>query len=540
MDAFVGRSVFVPRNAVDVAAICKKLTVRTFGMGAEEATITYAYALHDDYLEVPRAFGLQLIANLGLSFSDERSKGKAFRFPRRVEHVGDYAYQKDFVGNILASAKSSSDFLVEAATGKGKTVCSLSVIQKLGRTALVLVDQENLLQQWMQQAQKVLGLRADQIGRVQGEVCDYEGKGVVIAMIQSLTQREYPDAFYEYFGTVVVDEVHTVGAPTFSRTLMMFSAYVRFGVSATIKRSDALQKIINWNLGEVEVSLTDTHDTSYAYYMESGTVYSWYANISSKVGRILMEVTEDTDRNLLLVEAITFLHGTGRDVLVVSDRIEQLEALMAMCYYTGVPDADMGLYCGYRSRWMYEKEAKPKRRPDGYRRGTEYTPVKLTPVRKRNPKKGLAVVKETSRIVFATFGMFSKGVDEPRLNGGVDCSPRSKAKQVHGRLLRVVDNKLVPIWITIRDYNSYRLEYQFVQRLVEYIEDSAEVYEWIPSKGVLFRDARALKREVHDRVAELKALNVITQLDGRCTLVTPPTPVGQGKPPATRTGRTTR
>lgn len=254
----------------------------------------------------------------------------------------------------------------------------------------------------------------------------------------------------------------------------------------------------------------------------------------------MSEVAEDTNRNMLLADGIKFMHEAGRDILVISDRIEQLEDLKAMCGFLGIPDEEMGLYCGFRNVWGFEKDPKPKRAPYGYVRGTEYTPVKFGPLRKRIPKKALDAVKASARVLFATFGMFTKGVDVPRLSAGFDCTPRSKAQQVHGRILRKLDGKFVPIWVTVRDYNSYRLEHQFLQRVSEYVESSAEIYKWKMEKGVRFQDVRELKRDLHDSIKELKALNILTQLDGNNTLVIPDTPRSSGKPPGQRTGKTTR
>lgn len=540
MKAIIAGAVFLPLTQIAAGGIRKELTVEHWKMGEESADSVYAFDQYDDYLAVPRDYGLKLISKLGLRSVDRMARGFQFPFPRNVEHTGEFAYQHDFVNRILASTERFNDFLVHAATGKGKTVCSLSVIQKLGRNALVLVDQDNLMQQWKAQAKAVLGLSDKDIGTVQGAKCDYKGKAVTIAMVQSLVQRQYDDEFYDYFGTVVVDEVHTAGAPTFSQALMMFSAVTRFGVSATVDRRDSLQKILHWNLGAVQVELLDKHDKSYVYYLESGTVYSWYANVSPKTGRILSEVAEDTNRNMLLADGIKFMHEAGRDILVISDRIEQLEDLKAMCGFLGIPDEEMGLYCGFRSVWGFEKDPKPKRAPYGYVRGTEYTPVKFGPLRKRIPKKALDAVKASARVLFATFGMFTKGVDVPRLSAGFDCTPRSKAQQVHGRILRKLDGKFVPIWVTVRDYNSYRLEHQFLQRVSEYVESSAEIYKWKMEKGVRFQDVRELKRDLHDSIKELKALNILTQLDGNNTLVIPDTPRSSGKPPGQRTGKTTR
>lgn len=301
---------------------------------------------------------------------------------------------------------------------------------------------------------------------------------------------------------------------------MKFSAAVRFGVSATIDRRDSLQKLLEYNLGDVEAELKDKHDKSFVYYLESDTVYSWYANISPKTGRILSEVAEDTDRNALIASAAKWLYDSGRDVLLLSDRIDQLEALYYLCAGEGIPVEDIGLYCGYRTVWKFQKDPTPKRRPEGWSKGVHYTPVILTPVQKKLPSKEKQAVLASSRVILATYGMFAKGVDVPRLSGGIDCTPRSRAEQVHGRILRVKDGKLVPIWVTIRDINSYRIDFQFAQRVQEYARSSAEIYLWKPEKGIKRRDVRDLVRESRANVAELKKLRIETQLDGNNTLLT--------------------
>lgn len=540
MKAVVAGAVFLPKKLIDVAEVKASLTVEQWVMGAKEATLVPAYYTSGAYMAVPRSYGLQSIAKAGIPFVDKRSAGVAFRFPKAVKHTGDYVYQHEFVQRIVDCCRTMSDFLVHAATGKGKTVCALSVAQKRGRATLVVVDQDNLMQQWRKECKQVLGLKEEQIGTVQGPTCKYEGCGVVVAMVQSLVQRDYPDEFYDYFGTVVFDEVHTAGAPTFSQALLMFSAEVRFGVSATIDRRDALQRIIHWNLGEVAVALTDKHDSSYLYYLESDTVYSWYASISPKIGRIVTEVSDDPARNLKIAGAIRWLYESGRDVLVVSDRIEQLENLKAMSYYMGIPEVDLGLYCGFSNRWGYEKNPTPKRRPVGHERGTEYTPVRLARIRKKVPKAKLAEVLTRAKVIFATFGMFAKGVDVKRLSGGIDCTPRSRAEQVHGRILRKLDGKYIPIWVTIRDINSYRLDHQFLQRIDEYVASSAEIYKWNPEHGVRLADVRELKREVRGNIKELKALNTITCADGSYTLTTLPMPKQPSALPGRPTARTTR
>jgi superfamily II DNA or RNA helicase len=306
----------------------------------------------------------------------------------------------------------------------------------------------------------------------------------------------------------------------------MFSARTRFGVSATIERRDALQTLLTHNLGEVRAELKDKHDTSYVYYVENSSIYSWYANVSPKTGRMLSEVAEDTDRNLVLATAAKWLYDSGRTVLVLSDRIEQLEALQVLLSCMGVPEDESAVYTGYHTVWAYRKNPRPLRKPMDYVRGTEFTPVILTPVKKKLSKKTKAEMLGSTpakiKILLATFGMFAKGVDVPELSGGVDATPRARAEQAHGRILRVRDGKLVPIWVTLRDINSYRNDHQFAQRVKDYAASSAEIYRWRIGKGLRRIDVDDLVREARQNVARLKKLRIETSLDGNNTLVTPP------------------
>lgn len=514
----VDRLVWFPKKAISRSSLKHSLTLEYLRMGAREADHVYAFEEDGGYIGVPRAYGLQLIAKHKYVPDFCTSLGHAARFPREVEHSGEWSYQKEVVDGILHIAKQRTDFIVEAATGKGKTVMALSAAQKLGRTTLVIVDQENLMDQWIEACKSRLGLRQHQIGVIQGGRCDYQGKVVTVAMVQSLVQREYEEEMYEYFGTVIFDEVHTVGAPTFSKALMMFPADVRFGVSATVKRTDVLQRLLHWSLGNIEVSLKETHDSSYLYFVEFDTVYSWYANISPKLGRILLEVSEDTARNALISDIVKWMYDEGRTGLIIGSRIEQLEAIAAMAVLQGVAREDIGIYTGNRTVWGFAKDPMPRGRPYGWEEGSEYTPVLLQTKRKKVPKATLDKIKAESRLIFATYGMFSKGVDVPRLDCGMDVTPRSAAAQTHGRILRKKEDKLVPIWVTISDVNSFRLQYSFLQRLHDYVEDSAEIYKWRMDKGVRLVDEKELRRSLKQRVASLKAQSIETNADGTYTL----------------------
>lgn len=510
--------VWLPRSAINVRETMRRLTVTYRPMGADEPVIVTAYRIdRTGYLGVPRQFGLELARSIGIELEDKTSAGTKASYPRRPE-LRDY--QEPYVGALLDLADCGRDVVAQAGTGKGKTTMALYTLSELGCNAIVIVDQENLRDQWIDRAKAQYGLRDSDIGIVQGDVFEYVGKTLVVAMVQTLTRKKFPQHFYDYFGAVIFDESHMTGAPVFSAVLMAFSAAFRCGISATPERRDSLQKLIDWNLGPVALEMRSEHRKSRVYYVESEATFSWYANTSPKTGRYLQEVSEHVDRNQLLCRIIVALRGMGHQILAVSDRIEQVEALMCMCALSGVPESEMGLYAGYRTVWGFSKDPKPSSRPKGWERGTKYTPVRYTAVRKRIPKAELSRVKESASILFATYGMFAKGVDVPRLSAGVDCTPRSTATQVHGRILRE-DDKLTPVWVTVRDVNSHRADYQFGNRVSEYVASNAEIYQWVIEKGIRLADVSALKRDVRDNVAYLKTCRYTETTTGKIAVVGP-------------------
>lgn len=518
--AILAGSVALPLERINVAALKRACTVKHWEMGAEEPTLIKAFRedLRGRYLHVPRQLGLQVCRREGIEYEDRTSFGVEVAYPR-IPNPRDY--QVDPLEDIDACFDTYYDFVFRARTGWGKTVGSLYAAARRGVSVLVIVDQDNLKAQWIETLQTHFGLTPDKIGSIQGDTCKFAGCAVTIAMVQTLTQRRFPDEVTGYFGMVIVDECHTIGAPTFQRVLMDFPAVYRWGVSATPKRRDQMQKLIDYHLGKVRVFVADQHSESSVYIAEHDQVYSWYANTSPKTGRYITEVTNDGARNLLIARAVMHLYETGRDVLVLSDRIEHLKHLMNLCFYLGLEDTDAGLYAGYNPSYKYAKDPVPHRRPAGYMRGAEYTPISLQLIATRLKKDRLKHVKENSPVIFATYGMFQKGVDVPRLSGGVDASPRSTAEQVHGRILRELEGKLRSIWITIADTRTYRSLRALAGRLKDYEGNNARAYRWSPDTEELIEcPVETLEAEYLSEVARLKSLRIETSSDGLNTLLT--------------------
>jgi superfamily II DNA or RNA helicase len=505
-------------SASDVARIKGQTTVAWQDINETHHSME-CYHETDSCLYLPRNYGVEWLADRALPWRDAYEYGA--ELPVALPEIPLFDYQKPWVDEIVSLfRKGHHDLVAKAGVGKGKTVMALEAARRLNRVPLIVVDQEFLKKQWMERAKEFFGLTDDQIGIVQSKKCQYQGKVIVIAMLQSLYQKEYPKEFYQYFGLVVFDEVHSVGAQHFSRVLEQFGATYRLGVSATPDRLDVLNKVLRLHLGKVKVSLEDLHRESIVRIVEYDGVLSANVNMSPRVGRYLSEISEDTERNWLIARITLRLHGMGHHTLVVSDRIEQLYVLQEMCVLQGLPREECGMVVGSEFYWGYDKDPFPRVKPKGWDGEAAFTPVCLQMLSARASREVLEERKNTKTVLFTTYSLFSKGVDVPRLSAGVEATPRSRATQVHGRVLRKKEGKLTPLWVTIRDRMSYKAEYQLMKRLNEYTVNNVEIQQWHLDKGTRRLELEPLLQAVKQRNQQLRQAEILMRSDGSFTIQT--------------------
>lgn len=518
--AILGGAMSIPVSLLNVAEVKKECTYRVRPMGADEDILIPGYEqTRDGFLHVPRQYGIGLCKRLQLDFADETAEGTEAEFPQWPD-LRDY--QREPVQSIMTAFESFYDVVFRARTAFGKTISSLWIAAQFGVTTIVLVDQENLRDQWVETLTKFFGFSIDDIGIVQGKQHSFRGKAVTIAMVQTLRAADLPDDFWGYFGFAILDEIHALGAPSYLPIHLRLAATKRLCVSATPVRRDGMQRALVNHFGRVRVAADAEHARSAVYIMRHDETYSWYANISPKIGRMITEVSEDGARNLKCAEAIMHLYSTGRDVLVLSDRISQLYEVSDMLYYMGIDAADMGIYTGQTYAWKVVKDPTPIGRPEGLVNGkdTEYTPVRIEIVQKKTPKAVLKDILENAPITFATYQMFQKGVDAPRLSGGIDLTPRSQASQVVGRIKRG-KSTFLPIWVTVVDDTNYRNINSFASRLQQYHADKSDIYEWHDDGELTLCNYGELLGETYDQVKAKKGMRIQQTADGLNMLMTP-------------------
>ena len=114
---------------------------------------------------------------------------------------------------------------------------------------MIIVHKEFLLRQWKERIEQFLP--DARVGRIQGPTVDIEDKDIVIGMLQSLSMKDYDINLFQCFGLTIIDEVHHISAEVFSRVLFKVVTKYYLGLSATMKRTDGLTKVIKMFLGDV-------------------------------------------------------------------------------------------------------------------------------------------------------------------------------------------------------------------------------------------------------------------------------------------------
>jgi superfamily II DNA or RNA helicase len=284
------------------------------------------------------------------------------------------------------------------------------------------------------------------IGTIQGQVIDIENKDIVVAMLQSVSMKEYSANLFKNFGLLIVDECHHIASETFCQAIPKLTCKHMLGLSATPERKDRLMHVINWFLGpllyksdntdkvdekvKVEVHEFEPPDSEYneIIYNSSGVMFT---------SLMINKVAEYQPRNKLLIELITdVFEDETRQILVLTDRVDHAKVL-----YSLLPTEIQNTAC------ILGREVKADKR-------AEYC--------------------ATKRILIATYSMCKEGFDVATLNTLLIATPRPDVDQIVGRILRVEKKgrQVDPLIIDVVDPAFRR---QFQERLSLYKKRNYDV-----------------------------------------------------------------
>ena len=383
-----------------------------------------------EYLYLYETRGEQLVLPYGvlrniLPMINTDELGTDFLFPERVDYrceVPLYDYQEKAVEEVYWKQYG----ILQSAAGSGKTQMGIALIAKLGKRALWLTHTKDLLTQSKQRAEQYMDKSL--LGTItEGKV--NIGKGITFATVQTMCNLDLSH-YKHYWDVIIVDECHRVaGTPTavsqFSKVLNALAARHKYGLSATVHRSDGLIQATFALLGDVVYTVPTEAvadkimqvgicpiptgiGISRACLNTDGTI---------NYAKLISYLTDSDERNLRIIECI--MENRLNPSLILSDRLSHLETLMAMLPSEMRKDAVMV------SGKMTSKAGKAER---------EQAIADM-----RTGKK---------KYLFATYSLAKEGLDIPCLERLYMATPQKDyavITQAIGRIARTYEGKSDPI-----------------------------------------------------------------------------------------------
>lgn len=222
---------------------------------------------------------------------------------------------------------------------------------------------------------------------------------------------------------IVVHNCHRVAAYTWQQVVTMFPSYRRWGLTATVERTDGLQGIFISHIGPVVYKLDSQGEVKPTilrvdlnYELDLRPFRGWNGDVH--IAKLVTGICSIQRRNEFILKLLSQAVKKGRKIIVFSERVGHLEELNERFNEMMNPDYRGGLYIG-----KMKQEERDK-------------------------------VKDECHVLFATYQIAKEGLDIPELDTAFLASPVSNkitVQQGVGRITRVYEDKKPPVVIDIVD-----------------------------------------------------------------------------------------
>tara|TARA_R110001592_G_C13142784_1_gene747463 strand:+ start:12 stop:1295 length:1284 start_codon:yes stop_codon:yes gene_type:complete len=214
--------------------------------------------------------------------------------------------------------KIDNNVIINAWVSWGKTFTGLAIASKLRQKTLVVTHTVPLRNQWAKEVEKVFGITPGIIGSGNWDT----DSSVVIGNTQTLYRNI--SKIQKEFGTIILDEMHHVSSPTFSRIIDSSYARYKIGLSGTIERKDGKHVVFCDYFGKdiikppKENYMTPSiHIINSEIRFQDGAKIPWANRVTN-----LTNNEEYIHTVSMLAAAYA---ARGHKVLVVSDRVQFLK-----------------------------------------------------------------------------------------------------------------------------------------------------------------------------------------------------------------------
>lgn len=355
-----------------------------------------------------------------------------------------YDYQEQAVEAVLSQHYG----ILRSPAGSGKTQMGISLVERLGRRTLWLTHTKDLLNQSKARAEQYMDKSL--IGTItEGKV--NIGSGVTFATIQTMCRLDL-GKYKHTWDVVIVDECHRVaGSPTtvtqFSKVLNALAARHKYGLSATVHRSDGMINATYALLGQIIYTVPDEAVGDRIMKVGINPIYTRVrlgrecinTDGTLNYAKMITHLCNNNNRNQQIISRLVL--EAKHPSLILSDRLEHLETLMSMLPVEMREQAVMisGKMASKRGKIEREQAIEEMRQGD-------------------------------KKYLFATYGLAKEGLDIPRLERLYMVSPQKDyavITQSIGRIARTREGKDDPICFDFVDDSLYLVK-AFKKRCTTY------------------------------------------------------------------------
>ncbi len=456
--------------------IKNELTVKPFTQNSyAEAKSFPIYQESEKKIYVPRYWGIKMFGYpklLKITFGESINltfNGQLRDYQTNV--LNEYLKAIDF-GTPDNINKGNGTALIELWTGAGKTVLGLKIIEVLKKKTIIFVHKTFLKNQWVERIEEYLpGAR---IGTIQGQIVDIENKDIVIAMIQSISMKNYHESLFDSFGLSLYDECHHMSSEVFCNCLKKCNTLYGLGLSATMERKDGLTNVFKMYLGDicykhsknssqdnVLVKAIDfiVEDNEYNEVERDFRGQIKYSTMVSKISNFNLR----SDFIVHILESELFINPDQQFIVLAHTKNLLNYLYKAICYKNF---ASVGYYIG----GMKEEDLKKS---------------------------------ESKKIILATFSMAAEALDIKSLTSLFLASPKSDIIQAVGRILREKHSN--PLIIDLIDNHDVFLN-QFTKRRAFYNEKNYKII-------------RTTEEKYNKYITYLKSLNISKKNDEKTPIL---------------------
>lgn len=378
----------------------------------------YLFYVDGDTLALPCGTGKeirQFITRDAVIQQDLADNGK-IEYPGQVPL---YDYQE----SAVEAMRKAGCGILQSPCGSGKTQMGIALAARIGRKTLWVTHTADLLTQSFERAEQYYPrelLGKITAGRVQ------IGSHLTFATVQTLSKLDLQKYKYTW-DVIIVDECHRVsGTPSsmkmFYQVMSSLAARYKYGLSATVHRSDGLIKSTFAVLGNVKYQVPD----------ESVAEKTMQVRILRRdTGVQISRVCLDTDGTLVYSKLMEYLiENTKRNNQILSDLIENQkhfnlilsDRLLHLQQIMAAMPVEIRQYAVMIDGKMTSKKAKADR-------------IRAIEEMRSGEK----------HFLFASYNLAKEGLDIPRLDRLYLVTPKKDyavVTQSIGRIARVFDGKV--------------------------------------------------------------------------------------------------